>query len=150
MGVAAPAKDVIHFLSFELTGRKGIMKSFAAGVLFAVATAYAGGDGQEGFFPFLISYGGATNATSVAHFLDAPAGRHGFVRVQGDSFVTDAGAIRFHATNFTGPANFPSHADAEACFRPFGAPWRELRADAFHGYVVPQFLPSPQAGYFGG
>ena len=41
-------------------------------------------------FPFVISYDGPDNASSVAHLLDAPAGRHGFVRAQGGHFVTDA------------------------------------------------------------
>ena len=60
-------------------------------------------------FPFVVSYGGADNATSVAHLLDAPAGKHGFVRAEGGEFVTDAGPIRFNGTNLTGPANFPEH-----------------------------------------
>lgn len=64
-------------------------------------------------FPFVISYDGPDNATSVAHLLDAPAGKHGFVRVKDGDFVTDAGPVRFHATNLTGPANFPKHADAD-------------------------------------
>ena len=64
-------------------------------------------------FPFVISYDGPDNASSVAHLLDAPAGRHGFVRAQGGHFVTDAGPIRFHGTNLTGPANFPSRAAAD-------------------------------------
>ena len=64
-------------------------------------------------FPFLISYDGPDNASSMAHLLDAPAGKHGFIRVEDGRFVTDAGPIRLHATNLTGPANFPSHADAD-------------------------------------
>ena len=64
-------------------------------------------------FPFLISYDGPTNASSMAHLLDAPAGKHGFVRVENGRFVTDAGPIRLNGTNLTGPANFPSHADAQ-------------------------------------
>lgn len=64
-------------------------------------------------FPFQVSYGGADNASSVAHLLDAPAGKHGFVRVEGNEFVTDAGPIRFNGTNLTGPANFPEHATAQ-------------------------------------
>ena len=65
--------------------------------------------GADDMFPFVVSYGGETNASSVAHFLDAPAGKHGFVRVEGAEFVTDAGPIRFNGTNLTGPANFPEH-----------------------------------------
>ncbi len=64
-------------------------------------------------FPFVISYDGPDNASSVAHLLDAPAGKHGFVRAKDGHFVTDAGPIRFHATNLTGPANFPKHEDAD-------------------------------------
>ena len=64
-------------------------------------------------FPFLISYDAPDNATSMAHLLDAPAGKHGFVRAEKGRFVTDAGPIRLHATNLTGPANFPSRADAD-------------------------------------
>ncbi len=64
-------------------------------------------------FPFVISYGGADNASSVAHLLDAPAGKYGFVRVAGGDFATDKGPIRFNGTNLTGPANFPDHATAE-------------------------------------
>ena len=44
--------------------------AFAAMVVFAVCAA----KGSERF-PFAVSYGGETNATSVAHLLDAPACR---------------------------------------------------------------------------
>ena len=76
----------------------------AAGCLVMCAWADVGAR-----FPFVVSYGGADNASSVAHLLDAPAGKHGFVRVVDNEFVTDAGPIRFNGTNLTGPANFPEH-----------------------------------------
>lgn len=60
-------------------------------------------------FPFVISYDGPDNASSVAHLIEAPAGKHSFIRVENGHFANDAGPIRFHATNLTGPANFPSH-----------------------------------------
>ena len=75
----------------------------------ACAAAFALASAADGRFPFVVSYGGADNASSVAHILDAPAGKHGFVRVVGHEFVTDAGPIRFNGTNLTGPANFPEH-----------------------------------------
>ena len=80
-------------------------------VVVAVAAAVSVVCAAEGDarFPFVVSYGGADNASSVAHLLDAPAGKHGFVRVVGHEFVTDAGPIRFNGTNLTGPANFPEH-----------------------------------------
>lgn len=64
-------------------------------------------------FPFLISYSSPDNATSMAHLLDAPAGKHGFIRVENGRFANDAGPVRLHATNLTGPANFPTHAQAD-------------------------------------
>jgi len=64
-------------------------------------------------FPFLISYDGPDNASSMAHLLDAPAGRHGFLRVEGGRLVHDAGAIRLNAVNLTGPANFPTQPEAD-------------------------------------
>jgi len=64
-------------------------------------------------FPFVISYDGPENASSMAHLLSAPAGKHGFVRSENGRFVDDAGPVRLHATNLTGPANFPSHRDAD-------------------------------------
>ncbi len=64
-------------------------------------------------FPFVISYDGPDNATSMAHLLDAPAGKHGAIRVENGRFVNDAGPVRLHATNLTGPANFPNHEDAD-------------------------------------
>jgi hypothetical protein len=64
-------------------------------------------------FPFIISYDGPANASSMAHLLDAPAGKHGFVRVKDGRFATDAGPIRFFATSLTGPANFPTHEVAD-------------------------------------
>ena len=64
-------------------------------------------------FPFVISYDAPDNATNMAHLLEAPAGKHGFIRAESGRFATDTGPIRLHATNLTGPANFPSHADAD-------------------------------------
>lgn len=84
-----------------------MMKSAIFGLTFACALVSPSVASPR--FPFQISYGGETNVTSVAHLLDAPAGKHGFVRVAGGNFVTDAGPIRFNGTNLTGPANFPEH-----------------------------------------
>ena len=81
-------------------------RTWAAVLVTVSAVCMAEGDA---WFPFVISYGGEANASSVAHLLDAPAGKHGFVRVAGGEFVTDAGPIRFNGTNITGPANFPEH-----------------------------------------
>ena len=88
------------------------MKTKTFLVAVAALSLACAGEGDS-WFPFVISYGGETNASSVAHLLDAPAGKHGFVRVQGGEFVTDAGPIRFNGTNLTGPANFPEHATAD-------------------------------------
>ncbi|MBQ6108078.1 MAG: cellulase family glycosylhydrolase, partial [Thermoguttaceae bacterium] len=69
---------------------------------------------QSDMFPFVITYDAVDNASSMAHILAAPSGKDGFIRSDGKgNFVNDAGVIRFNATNITGPANFPSHENAE-------------------------------------
>ncbi|MDO4575686.1 MAG: hypothetical protein Q4D98_10795 [Planctomycetia bacterium] len=64
-------------------------------------------------FPFLISYDAPDNASNVAHFLSAPAGKGGFLRVKEGRFADDNGFVRLHATNLTGPANFPTHEQSD-------------------------------------
>ena len=101
-------------------------------------------------FPFLISYDGPDNASSMAHLLDAPAGKHGFIRVKDGRFVTDAGPIRFHATNLTGPANFPAHETSDklaARLARFGINCVRLHyMDALYG----NFMTEKRGGIFGG
>ncbi|MBQ7189223.1 MAG: carbohydrate binding domain-containing protein [Kiritimatiellae bacterium] len=87
----------------------GMAVCLAAGMAMCTVCAKEG----DTWFPFVISYGGEDNASSVAHLLDAPAGKYGFVRVKDGEFVTDKGSIRFNGTNLTGPANFPEHATAD-------------------------------------
>ena len=69
---------------------------------------------EEGLFPFVISYDMARGATDFSSLLDAPAGKHGFTRIEGQHFVNDAGRIRFNGVNVVGGACFPvSHQQAE-------------------------------------
>lgn len=97
-------------------------------------------------FPFVISYDAPDNVANVSHLLDAPAGKHGFVRVENGRFVNDAGPVRLHATNLTGPANFPSHKDADrlaARLARFGINCVRLHyMDANYG----NFLQKPKLG----
>lgn len=85
---------------------------FSCLLLFAFTEKPEGKDFPP-LFPFLISYDSPDNAVNMAHLLDAPAGKHGFIRVENGRFVNDAGPIRLHATNLTGPANFPTHEQAD-------------------------------------
>jgi hypothetical protein len=76
--------------------------------LAAVATA-----ADAPLFPFVVSYDAPRNATNVSGWLDSPAGGHGFVRAVGGRMATDAGPIRFWATNLCFEADFPSHDEAQ-------------------------------------
>jgi hypothetical protein len=100
-------------------------------------------------FPFLVSYDGPDNASSMAHLLDAPAGKHGFVRVEKGRFVNDKGPVKLHATNLTGPANFPTHEQADqvaARLARFGINCVRLHYfDAEYG----NFMTGKEAGMFG-
>ncbi len=82
--------------------------------LFLTGCGQSGNDSTPPLFPFLVSYDGPDNATSMSHLIDAPAGKNGFIRVENGRFVNDAGPVRLNATNLTGPANFPTHGQADS------------------------------------
>jgi len=73
----------------------------------------SGVQAEEPLFPFVVSYDAPDNATNVSAWLDRPAGGHGFVRVEEGRLATDAGPIRFWATNFCFDACFPEREQAE-------------------------------------
>ncbi|MCL2624843.1 MAG: cellulase family glycosylhydrolase, partial [Planctomycetaceae bacterium] len=64
-------------------------------------------------FPFVISFDAPENITNISSQRDAPAGKHGFVRVRDGHFVTDNGMIRFWGTNLCFTANFPTKEQAD-------------------------------------
>lgn len=64
-------------------------------------------------FPFVVSYDCPENVTNVARWLPAPAGKQGFVRAEAGRLATDAGPVRFWATNICFEGCFPTHEDAE-------------------------------------
>ena len=55
---------------------------------------------------------------STLYEKDKPAGKHGFLKVQGDRFVFEDGTeARFWGTNFNSAQNFPSHEHSEKVAR---------------------------------
>ena len=76
----------------------------------AAALAFAT---PEGMFPFLPSYDSPDNVVNMSHLVEAPAGKNGRIRVKDGRFVNDRGRVRLNGTNLTGPANFPTHEEAE-------------------------------------
>ena len=82
---------------------------FVLATLGGVGTAMA----EEPLFPFVLSYDSPANVTNVAGWLERPAGGHGFVREKAGRLVTDAGPIRFWATNLCFDAPFGSHEASE-------------------------------------
>ena len=83
----------------------------ACAVLVALLAAPAAA--EEGLFPFLVSYDSPANATNVSGWPQRPAGKHGFVEARGGRLATDAGPIRFWATNLCFEGCFPTHEQAE-------------------------------------
>ncbi len=69
--------------------------------------------GEEGLFPFVVSYDSPANATNVAAWLDRPAAVHGFIRAEDGQLRNDAGPVRFWATNIAFEGCFPTHQQAE-------------------------------------
>ncbi|MDR0338018.1 MAG: cellulase family glycosylhydrolase [Planctomycetaceae bacterium] len=82
-------------------------------IVFIFVTVFCGIIEADELFPFAVSFDTPKDSITMSSLLDAPAGKHGFVRVQEDKFVTDAGEIRFWATNLSGRANFPEKNVAE-------------------------------------
>ena len=78
-------------------------------VLLVISAAAA----EESLFPFVISYDAPDNVTNVSDWIERPAGKHGFVRAEEGRLMTDAGPIRFWATNFCFDACFPRREQAE-------------------------------------
>ncbi len=61
--------------------------------------------------PFSLTWDDAPIDLSFVYERERPAGRHGFLTVQGDQMVFEDGAeARFWGTCFNSGANFPSHA----------------------------------------
>ncbi|MBR4172104.1 MAG: hypothetical protein IKR48_10670, partial [Kiritimatiellae bacterium] len=81
--------------------------------VFAIAAIAATTSVADEMFPFVISYDSPDNVVNFSHLLEKPAGASGRIRVENGHFVNDKGRIRFNATNLTGPANFPTHEEAE-------------------------------------
>ena len=82
--------------------------TLAAALAAAICTA-----ADDGMFPFVPSYDSPDNVVNMSHLLAAPAGKDGRIRVEGGHFVNDKGRVKLHATNLTGPANFPTHEEAD-------------------------------------
>ncbi len=68
---------------------------------------------EEDLFPFVITYEPRQGITDLSGWLERPAGKHGYVRAEDGRLVTDAGPIRFWATNLCFEACFPSRTEAE-------------------------------------
>lgn len=91
--------------------RRGFMRGLGTAAVFLCCLTAAGETGD--MFPFVIRANGPSCAADMSFLLPAPAGRDGFVRTQGEHFVTDAGRIRFNGVNLVGAACFPDHEHAE-------------------------------------
>ncbi len=85
--------------------------------LFILATiffsTFALADEFAPLFPFVISADAPDNIVNISSWNDAPAGKHGFIRVEGDKFMHDKGRFLLWGTNTCFTMNFPEHAEAE-------------------------------------
>ena len=71
----------------------------------------------EDWFPFELPWDQGPvkgSALDRSFLLDPPAGKHGFLKAQGEQFVfADGTNARFWGVNFSAGANFPTHQQAE-------------------------------------
>lgn len=89
----------------------------------AWAQAAEAGSEDSALFPFAMPcYDALTGAANVSHWLEKPAGKHGFVRVEGGHLVDGAGRrLRLLGMNVCFSMNFPTKAEAEATARRLAA-----------------------------
>ena len=81
--------------------------------LFAQAAGVAAPD-DSGMFPFVIRPDVADTAADLSALLEAPAGKGGFLRRDGEHFVDASGRrVRLNGVNLTARGNFPSHEEAD-------------------------------------
>jgi hypothetical protein len=82
-----------------------------------LAAASPAGAADAPLFPFVVSYESPKNASNVSDWLGRPAGREGFVRVEGGRLLAGppgaAKPVRFWASNLCFEACFPTHQQAE-------------------------------------
>jgi len=79
-----------------------------------VVASLAVGAVEKMCFPFPVSHDSPDNVVNMRGLLDAPAGKYGFLRSEGEHFVHSNGTVRLNGINLTGPAVFPSHVEADA------------------------------------
>ncbi len=82
-------------------------------LLLATTLAAADSAAEQSLFPMVISYDAPQNVANVSGWLERPAGGHGFVRSKDGRLATEAGPIRFWATNLCFEACFPTREQAD-------------------------------------
>jgi hypothetical protein len=89
-------------------------------LLFVIPPTGGQGEAAMDLFPFLIDPRQElpSNITDVSHWLEKPAGKNGFVRVENGRFITGDGQhIRFLGINLCFHGNFPDHGSAQKLAR---------------------------------
>ena len=81
-------------------------------VLFCSATILAN-DEFAPLFPFPVSFDVSDSIVNISAWNDAPAGKHGFIRVENGTFVHNQGRFLIWGTNLCFSANFPDKEQAE-------------------------------------
>ena len=80
--------------------------------LFCAATSLANEEFAP-LFPFPVSFDAPDNIVNISAWNDAPAGKHGFIRVENGTFVHSQGRFLIWGTNICFTANFPEKEQAE-------------------------------------
>lgn len=89
-------KNLVHFI-------------FCVGITFSNAHAQT-----EDWFPFRPTENGPSSAINMKHWLDAPAGKHGHLKMFGDNLIFEDGTpVKFWGVNIASEKPFVPHAEAE-------------------------------------
>ncbi len=89
-------------------------RTFPCPILFALLTLFVVPLRAAELFPFVLPWEDASpSATNVSAWLEAPAGRDGFVTVKDGHLFANGKRFRIFGVNLAFGANFPTHDDAK-------------------------------------
>jgi len=95
---------------------------------------------SDGWFSFYGTEDFSPSAIDTASWLDAPAGRHGFTRIDGGRIVFEDGTpVRFWGVNICGQRAAQEHADAVVCasrLAKYGVNGVRFHKFTYHGHGI--------------
>lgn len=110
--------------------------SLSIWVILLLSVAVEAQDDTSGWFELRVEDDFASGVIDMSHWLDAPAGNHGFVQMEGEGFVFEDGTpVTFWGVNIASRKPYIEHMEAEAWTRYLAK--YGINAVRFHKFTTP-------------